>query len=81
MNVECIVTSSVHLKLYFCHLCCMFLCSSDLFHPIDFGLDAFDPICVSKASLPLLADAIEQPVLAADLGQVSRLRRPNAVQK
>lgn len=74
MNVECIVMSSVHLKLYLCHFCCMFLCFRNfLFHPIDFALDAFGHPCVSKASLALLTNAIEQQVVevTADLVQVS----------
>lgn len=74
MNVECIVMSSVHLKLYLCHLCRMFLCFGNfLFHPIGFALDAFGHPCVSKASLALTPNAIEQQVVevTVDLVKVS----------
>lgn len=64
MNVECIVTSGVRLKLCCCHPRCMLSsCRNFLFHPIDFVFDAFGHPCISKASLILMTSAIEQQVV------------------
>lgn len=73
VNVECIVMSSVTWScIYITSVAC--LCFSNfLFHPINFALDAFGHPCVSKASLTLMTNTIEQQVVevTVDVVQVS----------